>query len=88
MDTGPARCVHTPFPTQQRRVGVLPDLLTIGSTKMNINWVTFYLQGEFQNLQNKYKHYLRQIHSGCSDALSGLILENFLNFLSPEANLP
>ena len=80
---GPARCVHTPFPTQQRRVGVLLDLLTIGSTKMDIDWVSFYLQGEFQDLQNKYKNYiLRQIHSGCPDALSGLILENFLNFLS------
>lgn len=65
METGPAPCVHTPFATQQGRVGALPDLLTIGSTKMDIDYATFYLQGEFQDLQNKYKNYiLRQIHSG------------------------
>lgn len=40
--------------------------------KVGIGWVTFYLQGEFQDLQNRYKNYiLRQIHSGCSDALNG-----------------
>lgn len=40
--------------------------------KVGIGWVTFYLQGGFQALQNRYKNYiLRQIHSGCSDALNG-----------------
>ena len=83
METGPAPCVHTPSPTRQGRVGVLPALLTIGLMKLDIGWVNFSLQGEFQDSQNKYKNYiLTQIHSDCSNALSGLILENFLNFLS------
>lgn len=89
METGPVPCVHTTSPTKQGRVGVLPALLTTGSTKVDIDWANFSLQGEFQGLQIKYKNYISgQIHSGCSDALSGLIFRKFPEFsLAPEANL-
>lgn len=82
METGPVPCVHTPSPTKQGRVGVLLKWsCTTGSTKVDMDWANFSLQGEFQGLQIKYKNYISgQIHSGCSDALSGLIFRKFPEF--------
>ena len=62
---------HLFLQSKEERGGSSQPWSPSGSMKVGIGWVTFYLQGEFQDLQNRYKNYiLRQIHSDCSDALN------------------